>query len=245
MKVFGVQNGWQRLVGVLGPALAVAVGSAQGAQWTGDMHPQVGFPDGCNLTIGGDCAPSYETLSSSGDLWKCPAGNDKAAWPTCEEGSAGGNPLCQDLSPSNPCCCPLEGCYADGLFNTVIGVCKGDDCACGSTRTTAPSCAPQGNAGNCDASCSGDEVACCFGKDVSHLVPYWTTGSEVVLNYLASYQFDNTSKRWVIQEESSFNTDGSRPPHDLMKQYGGIGKDKAWLAPQPGGSAFWGLGCVK
>ena len=45
-----------------------------------------------------------------------------------------------------------------------------------------------------------------------------------------------------MQPESSFNTNGSRLPYDLMKQYGGIGADNAWLAPQPGGSAFWGLG---
>jgi hypothetical protein len=216
--------------------------SGAGADWSGDMHPRVGFPDNCNLTVGGDCAPDYATLSSASALWPCPNGQEKSDWPTSCEPGAGENPLCHDLSESNPCCCPLDGCYASPLFNTVIGVCKGDACACGSTRTTAPSCAPQGHAGRCDGSCTGESVACCFGNDVSGLVPFWDTGSEVVLNYLASFQFDNTTRRWELQPESSFNTNASRPPHDLMQQYGGIGADQAWLAPQPGGSAFWGLG---
>jgi hypothetical protein len=77
---------------------------------------------------------------------------------------------------------------------------------------------------------------------VSELVPWWESGSEVVLNYIAAFEFDVDTNTWKIQEQSSFNTDGTRPPFDLMKQYGGIGVEKAWLAPQPGGSAFWGLG---
>ena len=166
------------------------------------MHPEIGFPDNCDLTVGGSCAPSYETLDEAGALWKCPAGNSKSDWPSnCQQG-AGSNPLCYNLSDAQSCCCPRDGCYAEPLFNTVIGVCKGTDCACGSTRTSAPSCVPQGRAGSCDGSCTGPSVPCCFGNDVSKLVPYWNTGSEVVLNYLASYQFDRTQKKCVDCETS-------------------------------------------
>ncbi len=44
-----------------------------------------------------------------------------------------------------------------------------------------------------------------------------------------------------MQNESSFNTDGRFPAHNLTAANGGIGS-KAWLAPQPGGSVFWSLG---
>ncbi len=162
---------------------AVGGSSGGGAAWAGDMHPTIGFPPGCNVTVGGQCAPTYETLAEQGALWPCPDGNDKASWPACEVGT-GTNPLCHDLSESQPCCCPLDGCYADPLFNTIIGVCKGDDCACGSDHTTAPSC----GSGKCGTGCTGPDVACCFGEDVSQLVPWWTSGSEVVLNYIAAFQ---------------------------------------------------------
>ena len=68
------------------PSSAVAPSTFQGSPWKGDMHPKIGFPDGCNLTIGGNCAPSYDDLDSAGVLWKCPTGADKAAWGKCEEG---------------------------------------------------------------------------------------------------------------------------------------------------------------
>ena len=44
------------------------------------------------------------------------------------------------------------------------------------------------------------------------------------------------------QPESSFNTNGSAPPYDLMKRLGGLTEEDAWLAPNPGGAASWGLG---
>ena len=44
------------------------------------------------------------------------------------------------------------------------------------------------------------------------------------------------------QPESSFNTNGSAPPYDLMKRFGGLTEEDAWLAPNPGGAASWGLG---
>jgi len=146
-----------------------------------------------------------------------------------------------DLSASNPCCCSKPGCNAEPRFNWIIGVCKGNSCACGGH--TGPSCAPQGQPTKCDGSgCTGGQVACCFGNDVSSLVPYYNEGSHAKLNYIATYQFDTSSKQWKIQSDSSFNTDGKYGTYDLMQQYGGLGANNAWLAPQPGGSVYWSLG---
>jgi len=211
---------------------------AGSAPWTGNMHPTIGFPDGCDITRVNNCAPSYQTLASNNALWACPDGNavsDSCAATGCVTGS-GGNPTCTGLNNTSPCCCAKPGCYVEPLFNWIIGVCKGTGCACGSS--SAPSC---GN-GKCGGTCTGATVPCCFGNDVSPLVPFYNEGSHVKLNYIASYQFDSGSKTWKIQEESAFNTDGSRGVYDLMQQYGGLGKTSAWLAPQPGGSVYWSLG---
>ncbi len=222
----------------------VAFSMNTGAKWTGDMHPQIGFSSNpnCNLTTLQNCHPTYETLNASGKLWKCPLGH--ATKSTCSDGTkhtcspgSGGNPLC-NLSEVNPCCCPKDGCFAENKFNQIIGVCKGLGCACESA--SAPSCGD----GTCGNKCTGEIVPCCFGNDVSALEQYYKAGSKVVLNYMAAYQFDDTVDPpvWRISSHSSFNTDGRFPAYDLMKEYGGLPKEKAWLAPQPGGAMFWSLG---
>jgi len=40
-------------------------------------------------------------------------------------------------------------------------------------------------------------------------------------------RFDEVTKQWIIQPESSFNTNGKFPPHNLTARNGGIG-DEAW-----------------
>lgn len=218
--------------------LSVLTFLASSAPWTGNMHPQIGFPDNCDITKTNNCAPSYSTLQSAGVLWPCPDGastTGTCASTGCVTGS-GGNPVCNGLNATNPCCCAKQGCYVQPLFNWIIGVCKNNSCACGSS--TAPSC---GN-GKCGGSCNGASVPCCFGNDVSPLVPFYSQGSHVKLNYIASYQFDSSAKVWRIQQESAFNTDAKYGVYDLMLQYGGLGKSNAWLAPQPGGSVYWSVG---
>ncbi|EDQ84572.1 uncharacterized protein MONBRDRAFT_12712 [Monosiga brevicollis MX1] len=208
------------------------------------QHPQLGFPTGCDLTKVNDCAPTYADLQANGSLWPCPTANSPAG--TCFEGCTTGNDqgLCQNLSPSEPCCCPVAGCYVGPQFNQIIGVCKGEGCACGGA--TAPGCAPQGDPLRCGttstgATCTGPAVPCCFGNNVTDLEPYYQTGSQVVLNYMAAYAFDNASRTWRRQDDSSFNVDGSKPAFDLMKPYGGLQPADAWLGPQPGGSVYWSL----
>ena len=85
-------------------------------------------------------------------------------------------------------------------------------------------------------------MRCCFGSNVDELVPFYDLGTQAVLNYWAAYEFDRASNEWVIQEESSFNTNASRPPFNLTAPLGGLSEAEAWLAPQPGGSAFWSAG---
>jgi hypothetical protein len=70
---------------------------------------------------------------------------------------------------------------------------------------------------------------------IAALRPAWITCRAHFL-----LQFDASSERWVIQPESAFNTNASRPPYDLMKPFGGLSPEDAWLAPQPGGAVFWG-----
>ena len=158
------------------------------APWTGNMHPQIGFPSGCNIDKVNSCAPTYDSLRSAGQLWTCPAGNASkrtcattAGASACVAGS-GGNPTCTNLDADHPCCCPAAGCYTEPLFNWVIGVCRGSGCACGTS--TAKSCAPQNQTGRCSASCTGPTVPCCFGADVSPLQPYYTEGSHARINYI-------------------------------------------------------------
>ena len=224
--------------------LLLAAAAAQ-APSSGNMHPQIGFPVGCDLEKTGSCAPTYVDLSSAGVLWPCPSGDASAATcgaAGCKTGT-GENPLCDGLSASEPCCCPAAGCHAQPLFNTVIGVCKGTSCACGSTGTRANSCAPQNETGRCAADCTGPSVPCCFGVDVSPLVPFYAEGTHAKINYLAAYEFDTSASVWALASDSSFNTDGRKPACDLMQPYCGFAdKAQAWLAPQPGGAVFWGLG---
>merc|ERR1711871_449131 len=235
--------------------LFAALGGAHagGAPWSGDMHPELGLGAGaaCNYTTLVGCEPSYGQLKAAGALWGCPDGRrtkDTCGWSGCvQSATGGGNPLCRgQLNDSSPCCCPKDGCYTAPLYNTVIGVCKGTGCACGDS--TAPSCAPQGNAEQCGGSfnghkCNGTLVRCCFGSNVDPLVKFYDLGTQAVVNYWAAYEFDVASRVWVLQEESSFNTNASRPPCNLTAPHCGMDDpSQAWLAPQPGGSAFWSLG---
>ena len=229
-----------------------------GAKWTGDMHPalSLGNNPACNHETLQNCAPTYKQLSDAGELWPCPDGKPTTktcgapgtcgAHGQCVPGT-GSNPLCSGkLTPDRPCCCPMDGCYTEPLYNTVIGVCKGKGCGCGDAQ--APSCAPQGAPDACGGAhhghtCDGPVVPCCFGANVEELQKFFDIGTQAVLNYWAAYNFNNATRKWEIQAESSFNTDGSRPPYNLTAAYGGIADhSQAWLAPQPGGAAFWSDG---
>lgn len=186
---------WERraLVRPLALAAAVAAVAAQ-APWSGNMHPALGFPAGCDLNATNGCSPTYAALAAGGALWPCPAGD--AAPGTCGAGGcvegSGSNPLCMHLDAGSPCCCPAPGCAAGPLFNWIVGVCRGDGCACGGA--TAASC----GGGKCGGGCGGPVVPCCFGVDVSDLVPYYNEGTHAVVNYIAAYEFDAAAGAWAL-----------------------------------------------
>ena len=212
----------------------------------------MGMPATCNLsyfnTDENNCAPSYADLFGADLLWQCPEGANTsstcAGQGSCVPGVPIGdstNPVCQvGLSDLTPCCCPKVGCSVEPLFNWIVGVCKGAGCAC--SNYTANSCEPDGAPGTCATSCTGASVPCCFGNDVTPLIPYYEEGTHARINYIASYQFNTTSSSWDIQPESSFNTDARFPSFDMMQPAGGLPAEQAWLAPQPGGSVFWSVG---
>lgn len=129
------------------------------------------------MSITDNCAPTYAALNSSGSLWPCPDGNSSTT--TCGAGGCeagtGDNPLCMNLDASTPCCCPRAGCNAEPLFNWIVGVCKGPSCACGTSH--APSCTPQNQTGRCGSHCTGADVPCCFGADVTPLEKYYDEGT--------------------------------------------------------------------
>ena len=85
-----------------------------GAPWSGNMHPQNGFPPSCDITRQNSCAPSYADLLSARQLWPCPRGD--ATPDTCGGGgrcTAGEGGLCSNLSSTSPCCCPKVGCRCE------------------------------------------------------------------------------------------------------------------------------------
>ena len=71
---------------------------------------------------------------------------------------------------------------------------------------------------------------------------YKNVGSQLIVNYVASYQWSITVKNWQIVKNSSFITNGSRPEFDCAKPNGGLDKSLAWMQPQPGGAAAWTWG---
>jgi hypothetical protein len=79
-------------------------------------------------------------------------------------------------------------------------------------------------------------------REAEALKPYKNLGSQLVINYVAAYNFDQAGSTWKIAADASFNTDGSRGAYDAIRAHGGLGPEKAWLTPVPGGSVQWGSG---
>jgi hypothetical protein len=105
--------------------------------------------------------------------------------------------------------CLTNYSYVKPKWNWIIGTCKGQSCR-GVTR------------GN---------------KDYQAYTDAKNHGTDLIVNYVGSYQYDQKNNTWVCQQDSSFNMDGKHPPQDIMKN------DQNWLpGPLPGGSANWGAG---
>ena len=93
------------------PQLIIASVPVVGSPWSGNMHPQNGFPPACDISTPNSCAPSYADLDSARQLWPCPRGD--ATSDTCGgDGRCviGEGAVCNNLSSVSPCCCPRVGC---------------------------------------------------------------------------------------------------------------------------------------
>ena len=181
---------------------------------TGKM-PAVGKSGACPYPESSQSCPvtpSYQSLRDRGVLWPCPDKNKQSGEQYYGQCTygSGGNPLCS-FDPTTP----QFGCC-----------CPGNGC-------WTP---PLFNwiIGVCKGSgCGGYNGAPSTQK-------YKNAGSQLVVNYAASYQWTGSS--WQLMSNSSFNTNGSKPAFDTMKPNGGLSPEDAWMQPQPGGSAAWTYG---
>ena len=147
-------------------------------------------PDVSNAPPNCTVTPSYGQVN---DLWPCPDGNNQSATNVCKcgilsectQGSGDSNPLCSFDMTSDD---PGCCCALDGCYVT-----------------------PQFNwiIGTCQGSGCGAYTS------ATSIEKYKNMGSQVVVNYIASYQYDSDNNEWVMQPESSFNTNGGEPAFDL------------------------------
>ena len=115
----------------------------------------------------------------------------------------------QSMCISNENECLSKYLYVKPKWNWIIGTCKGKSCKGVNFGTYY------------------DEY---YTNEKNH-------GTDLIVNYVGSYQYDQATNTWVCQQDSSFNMDGKHPPQDIMKN------NQNWLpGPLPGGSANWGAG---
>ena len=158
--------------------------------------------------------PSYDLLQQKGVLWRCPV------WEKSNGGAYYGS--CTPGSGPNPLCNFDAGSSQFG-------------CCCPAEGCYAP---PQFNwiIGVCKGSKCGGYNGSPSTKS------YKNMGSQLVVNYVATYQWNTAERKWHLVADSSFNTNGSKPAFDTMKPYGGLSREDAWMNPQPGGAAAWTYG---
>ncbi len=203
------------LLSLLSIALAwSSVTAGSGCSWTGRMPGPGGSAPCPSPTNSQECprTPSYEEIDAQGKLWTCPS------YTKSNGGQYFGN--CTKGQGPNPLCSfdatsPKFGCC-----------CPLDGC-------WTP---PYFNwiIATCKAS------GCGAYKNTPSTQKYKDAGSEVIVNYAASYQWNSVQRLWQLVPESSFNTDGSQPPYDTLRPNGGL--KTPWMQPQPGGAADWSWG---
>lgn len=202
------------LTGMLLIQLHQAAGG--GCPWSGNMPGPAKYTQ-CPDPMSHEwcpATPSYTEIQSSGKLWQCPDYTRNNGYVNYYSASCtqGSNDLCNFDSAS-----PQMGCC-----------CPKDGC------WTPPyfnwiigACKGKG-CGNYDGAPATQS--------------YKNYGTDLVVNYVASYQWNRNSQQWEIVKDSSFNTDGSRPAYDCAKPYGGLSNSYPWMTPQPGGAAAWTWG---
>ena len=118
----------------------------------------------------------------------------------------------QSMCISNENGCLTNYLYVKPKWNWIIGTCKGKQCK------------------GVDSNESNKYYYNAYTDAKNH-------GTDLIVNYVGSYLYDQENNTWVCQQDSSVNMDGKHPPQDIMKN------DQNWLpGPLPGGSANWGAG---
>lgn len=166
----------------------------------------------CPFPMSNETCPITPTYQQLKYLWPCPAATNTTYYGSCTPGN-GGNPLCTSFTPTSP----------------QLG------CCCPSNGCYTP---PYFNwiIGACKGSgCGGYDAA-------TQTKAYKDAGTQLLINYVATYQWNSASQSWVMLRDSSFNTDGALPPFDAALPNGGLNQSSAWLKPQPGGAASWKWG---
>ena len=202
---------------VLGFLLTVMKGqqvteAVAGCGWSGHM-PGPGASGPCPSPVSNQTCPVTPTYQQIQSLWPCPSYNRTTG------GQYYGN--CTTANGSNPLC--------TNFTPITLG------CCCPLDGCWTP---PYFNwiIGVCKGSGCGNYR----GTPATQM--YKDVGSQLIVNYVASYQWNSTTTNWQIVEDSSFNTDGSRPEFDCVEPNGGLNKSLAWMQPQPGGAADWTWG---
>lgn len=192
----------------------VASSNGNGCAWTGQM----GGPGGsapCPAPLSGETCPVTPSYDQVSDIWPCPAYNQSSGgkyYGACSPG-AGSNPLCTWFDPTSP----QLGCC-----------CPADGC------WTPP------YFNWIIGACRGSGCGAYYGVPATQ--QYKDAGTQLVVNYVATYQWNSSERVWGLVKDSSYNTDGSHPSYDVAKPNGGLSPGDAWLQPQPGGAADWTWG---
>lgn len=156
--------------------------------------------------------PTYQAIQQQGKLWPCPAY-------TQSNGSKYYNSSC--VTGNQQSLCNLN------VGSPQIG------CCC-----PLEGCWTPPNFNWILATCKGSGCGSYDGAPSTQ--KFKNMGSDLLVNYVASYQWDSATKMWEMAKDSSFNTDGANPAFDGAKGNGGL--KGAWMQPQPGGAAAWTWG---
>jgi hypothetical protein len=138
--------------------------------------------------------------------------------------------------------CTMIKCTDDTPFCNPLGfgAWNNEQCFCpfgGTKDMSGPGCYVQPRFNWIIGACQGSN--CNGAYDIKSLQKYKNMGSQLLINYIASYNYDTFDKKWKLDTESSFNIDGKLLPYDAMK---GLNKNNSWLNVQVGGSVQWGWG---
>ena len=166
--------------------------------------------------------PNYDDIQGgSGGLWDCGDDNYDEGTAMCYRAKG------QPHNPKDP-----------GGADNVYSLCSPQPNPWYSQCCQSPEgCRPKGLFNWIIGTCNGP-VGAAKGTCETNPNP-----SQMIVNYVGSYQYDPARHRFVCQQESSFNMDGRHPPYDTSKLYGGLGRGNNWLpGPLPGGAANWRQG---